>query len=145
MDKIDLIRVRDKTKEIGELERMIRQSEEKIVDLYEEIQSDTVTGSRPDLTFGAIKVTGIPEVRIERIKGRIKKRREKIEKLREEIEEAEEYISRIKDPRARRVVRMRCETDMNWEEIAEQIGGKATGESCRKIFERTIKTGQIAR
>ena len=145
MDRIDLTRVRDKVREVGELERMIQKEEAQIVDLYEEIQIDTVTGSRPDLTFGAIKVTGIPEGRIERVKRRIRKKREKIEKLREEIEEAEEYIECIKDPRARRIVRMRCESDMNWEEIAKQIGGRMTGESCRKVFERTIKAGHIAR
>ena len=143
MKATDFTRIRDKRKEVEELKKMNEKEEEEIRLLEQEIQSDTVTGSRRDLTIGTIKITGVPSGKIQKKKERVRSRKRRIEDTINEIEETEEYINRISDPRLRRIARYRCE-DLSWEEIANRIGGKATGEKCRKAIERMLKkAGQI--
>lgn len=138
MNKENLIQIHHKRKEVQDLQKMIKKTDEDIYRLNENAESDTVTGSRPDLTIGPIKITGIPEGTIWKLKRRNDRRRERIKELEKEIMEAEDYIESIPDPKGRRIARLRCETDMSWEEIAKEIGGNVTGDSCRKNFERII-------
>ncbi len=48
----------------------------------------------------------------------------------------EEYINSIKDSRMRRIIQYRILDNLPWCDVAEKIGGKSTGDSCRKYFER---------
>ena len=61
MNKENLIQIHHKRKEVRDLQKMIKKTDEDIYRLNENAESDTVTGSRPDLTIGPIKITGIPE------------------------------------------------------------------------------------
>ena len=41
--------------------------------------------------------------------------------------------------RMRRIIQFKVFDEMNWQQVAKQIGGKATGESIRKEFELFLK------
>lgn len=51
----------------------------------------------------------------------------------------EEYINSIDDSRMRRIIQYRILDNLPWCDVAEKIGGKSTGESCRKYFERFLE------
>lgn len=130
-------------KEITDLERMIADSNRKIKKYEKQVVSDTVTGSRPDLTIGPIKTTGIAqryidrenelnEKRVQRM-GRCKKR---LEKLPEEIEK---YIETIPDSEIRRIARWRYLEELEWNQVAVRMGRGYSKDSCRMKMERFLQ------
>lgn len=130
-------------KEIADLERMIANSNRKIKKYEKQVVSDTVIGTRQDGTTGPMKITGIAqqyidrenelnEKRIQRM-GRCKGRLGKI------LEETEEYIETIPDSEIRRIARWRYLEELEWNQVAVQMGRGYSAGACRKKMERFLQ------
>ena len=129
-------------KEIADLERMIAESNSKIKKFEKQVVSDTVTGTRPDLTIGPIKITGIAQQQIDREnelnRNRIQKMKRFKKKLEKLVVEVEEYIQKIPDSEVRRIVRMRYIENLNWRRVAVHMGKGYTEDSCRIKMDRFL-------
>ena len=81
--------------EIADLERRNREDLKEIKKLEKQIVSDTVTGSREDLTIGPIMIKGVAEgladEKREKIRRRIDKQEQFAKKLLEMKKDIEEY------------------------------------------------------
>lgn len=53
-------------------------------------------------------------------------------------EQAEEYVN-LAPPRIQRIIRFKIFQEMSWEQAAQKMGGKATGDSIRMELERYMK------
>lgn len=130
-------------KEIADLERMIAESNSKIKKFEKQLVSDTVTGTRPDLTIGPIKITGIAQQQIDREnelnQNRIRKMKRFKKKLEKLVVEIEEYIQKIPDSEIRRIARLRFLEELEWRQVALRMGKGYSETSCRKKIERFMK------
>ena len=129
-------------KEIADLERMIVESDTKIKKYEKQVVSDTVTGTRPDLTIGPIKITGIAQQQIDREnelnRNRIQKMKRFKKKLEKLVAEVEEYIQKIPDSEVRRIARMRYIENLSWRRVAVHMGKGYTEDSCRIKMDRFL-------
>lgn len=129
-------------KEIADLERMIAQSNSKIKKFEKQVVSDTVTGTRQDLTIGPIKITGIAQQQIDREnelnRNRIQKMKRFKKKLEKLVAEVEEYIQKIPDSEVRRIARMRYIENLSWRRVAVHMGKGYTEDSCRIKMDRFL-------
>lgn len=130
-------------KEIADLERMIAESNSKIKKFEKQVVSDTVTGTRPDMTIGPIKITGIAQQQIDREnelnRNRIQKMKRFKKKLEKLIVEVEEYIQKIPDSEIRRIARMRYIENLSWRRVAVHMGKGYTEDSCRIKMDRFLE------
>lgn len=130
-------------KEIADLERMIAESNSKIKKYEKQVVSDTVTGTRPDLTIGPIKITGIAQQQIDRENelnhNRIQKMKRFRKRLGKLVVEVEEYIQKIPDSEIRRIARMRYIENLSWRKVAVHMGKGYTEDTCRKKIERFLE------
>lgn len=130
-------------KEIADLERMIAESNSKIKKFEKQVVSDTVTGTRPDLTIGPIKITGIAQQQIDREnelnRNRIQKMKRFKKKLEKLVVEVEEYIQKIPDSEVRRIARMRYIENLSWRRVAVHMGEGYTEDFCRQKMNNFLK------
>ena len=61
------------------------------------------------------------------------------EKLLQMLTQVEEYIESIEDSRIRRIMRHRYIDNLNWTQVAINMGKNHTGESCRKAHDRFLQ------
>lgn len=143
IDKNVLEQYSSMKKEIADLERMIADSNRKIKRYEKQVVSDTVTGTRSDMTIGVIKVTGIAQQQIDRENELNRKRVQKMERFKKRLEkmtvEVEEYIQQVSDSEIRRIARLRYIENLNWRRVAVHMGKGYTEDSCRIKIERFLK------
>lgn len=101
---------------------------------------DTVSGSNSEFPFQPMHFviqgkTHDEDDKIERQKRRQQIQIEQAEKLKNDVEE---WMLTIPF-RMRRIIKFKIFEEMNWQQVAKHIGGKATGESVRKEFETFMK------
>lgn len=147
MDKNILIQYSDMKEEIKDLRRRIQKLEKEINSL--ENVSDTVKGSRNDLTIGPIKVHGYPDPRYRRMKEILENRKKRLaaaeEKLLELTGEVEKYIDSIESSELRMMFRLYYVDNMTWTRVAWQMNTifprrKAyTEDSCRCKHNRFLE------
>lgn len=141
MDKSILVQYCDLQEEVKDLRRRIAKLEDEISHLT--VVSDSVTGTREDGTIGHIKITGYPFPEESRKQVLLRRRKaaleEKEEELMELLSDVEEYINSIDDSRIRRIFRYRYVDNINWVQVAIQMGGKHTADSCRMAHDRYIE------
>lgn len=141
MDKNILVQYCDIQEEVKDLRRRIRKLEDEISHLT--VVSDSVTGTREDGTIGHIKITGYPFPEESRKQVLLRRRKaaleEKEDELLELLSDVEEYINSIDDSRIRRIFRYRYVDNMSWVQVAIQMGGKHTADSCRMAHDRYIE------
>lgn len=140
MDKSILVQYCDLQEEVKDLRRRIAKLEDEISHLV--VVSDSVTGTREDGTIGHIKITGYPFPEESRKQALLRRRKaaleEKEEELLELLSDVEEYINSIDDSRIRRIFRYRYVDNMSWVQVAIQMGGKHTADSCRNSHDRYL-------
>lgn len=140
MDKNILVQYCDLQEEVKDLRRRIAKLEDEISHLT--VVSDSVTGTREDGTIGHIKITGYPFPEESRKQVLLRRRKaaleEKEEELLELLSDLEEYINSIDDSRIRRIFRHRYVDNMSWVQVAIQMGGKHTADSCRNSHDRYL-------
>ena len=129
-------------KEVADLERMIAASNKKIKRYEKQVVSDTVTGTKEDMTFGTIRVEGIARKWIEKENELNWKRIQRMErfklKLERMAEEVEAYIESIEDSSVRRIARFRYMESLDWQQVAVRMGKGYTADACRKKMERFL-------
>ena len=135
MDKSILYQYIDACELIKDTEREI----ERIRSKKREIVTDKVKGSAYDFPFGQISYTirGIPdnaqdEKALDRQERILAERKAAAEAIKAQVEE---WLLTI-PPRMQRIIRYKIFEGMTWEEVAQRIGRKATGEGIRKEFDR---------
>lgn len=130
-------------KEIADLERMIANSNRKIKKYEKQVVSDTVIGTRQDGTTGPMKITGIAQQYIDRENELNEKRIQRMGRckgrLGKLLEETEEYIETIPDSEIRRIARWRYLEELEWNQVAVQMGRGYSAGACRKKMERFLQ------
>lgn len=123
MDKAILVEYTAMREEIKDIKRRIRTLEKEIENIT--VVSDSVKGTRPDGTYGSIKITGYPfpeEAKKKTCLQRYKRKlEEKEEELLELMTEAEEYIESIPKSELRIMFRMYFIDDMTYIQVAEYM------------------------
>ena len=131
------------TKERADIERMIAESNSKIKKFEKQVVSDTVTGTRPDLTTGPIKITGIAQKQIDKENELNRNRIQKMKRFKKRLEklvvEVEEYIQKIPESEIRRIARMRYIENLSWRRVAVHMGKGYTEDSCRIKMDRFLE------
>lgn len=129
--------------EIADLERRNRNDRNEIKKLEKQIMSDTVTGSRDDLTIGPIMVKGVAEGLADKKRNQIEARIMKQNSFRKRLlnmkQEIEDYIQKIEDSEIRRIARFRYIDDLEWRQVAVRMGKGYSADSCRMKMERFLK------
>lgn len=133
MDKNILAQYCDLVEEVKDLRRRIEKLQDNINKL--EPVKDSVKGTRRDGTIGSITISGYPVPAYYRYKNQLETRktmlREKEKELLEMVNAVEEYITGIDDSRIRRILRYRYLDGMTWQQVAKNMGGGYTADSCR--------------
>ncbi len=101
---------------------------------------DSVKGTRRDGIYGSIKIEGFPRVEYDAKCNKLYLYKLQLVNTEAEVQtmvdDIREFIGSLKNSRMRQIVRYRVEDGLSWEEVAEKIGERLTGESCRKQYER---------
>lgn len=134
---------RDLLEQYTDAVKLIKETRETIKKLEKRnsVQTkDTVSGSNSEFPFQPIHFviqgkTHDEDNKIERQKRRQQIQIEQAEKLKNDVEE---WMLTIPF-RMRRIIKFKIFEEMNWQQVAKHIGGKATGESVRKEFETFMK------
>lgn len=130
-------------KEIADIEQMMANSKRKIKKYEKQVVSDTVIGTRQDGTTGPMKITGIAQQYIDREYELNEKRIQRMgrckERLGKLIAETEEYIDTIPDSEIRRIARWRYLEELEWNQVAVQMGRGYSAGACRKKMERFLQ------
>jgi len=137
---------RDLRRRIEEGERYLEKSKEEGY-----LVADTVTGSRPDLTIGPIKVTGFPFPEYERVKKMTRQRIAKLQILEDDLLEAtnkvDDFINAIPKSELRMMFRFYYLDDLTWHQVARRMSSlfpkkKYTEDSCRKRHDRYLEKSE---
>ena len=135
MDKQILYQYIDACELVKETEQEI----ERIRRRRREIVTDKVRGSSYDFPFGQISYTvrGIPydaqdQEMLDRKERILEERKAAAEAVKMQVEEWMVTVP----PRMQRIIGYKVFEGLTWEEVAQRIGRKATGEGIRKEFDR---------
>lgn len=97
-------------------------------------------GTRREGTFGSIRIEGFPRAEYDAKCNKLYLYKLQLMNTETEVQtmvdDIRAFIGSIKNSRMRQIIRYRVEDGLSWEEVAEKIGDKLTGESCRKQYER---------
>lgn len=125
---------------------LIKDTEEEIRKLRKrrrQIQQDSVKGSSHEFPY-TLQTYHLEGLGYAAVKDPDElERREKL--LEERIRRAEQIKGQVEvwlltvSPRMQRIIRYRVFEEMSWEQVAKRMGGKATGESVKKEFQRFLK------
>lgn len=123
---------------------LVKETEEALQKLCrQEYVFDKVKGSNPEFPYQprSFTVSGVVETVIERSSSR-EREKEALRQRREKAEQMKIKAERVMAGapiRMQRIIRYRIFEGLTWEEVAERMGGKATGESVRKEYQRFLK------
>lgn len=143
MDKTILEQYADLIAEREDLQKRIKWTELKILELCDETVADSVTlgkhGKKP-LGRKVIRGNPSPEIKkkrtaLHRYKAQLKAAEIRIANM---IVEAQQYIDEIEDSRIRRIMRYRYVDQLTWLQVAHRMGKHHTAESCRNAAERYL-------
>ena len=143
MDKTILEQYADLIAEREDLQKRIKWTELKILELCDETVADSVTlgkhGKKP-LGRKVIRGNPSPEIKkkrtaLHRYKAQLKAAEIRIADM---IVEAQQYIDEIEDSRIRRIMRYRYVDQLTWLQVAHRMGKHHTAESCRNAAERYL-------
>lgn len=140
VDKDILTQYCDLQEEERDLRQRICRLEDQISHLS--IVSDSVTGTRKDGIIGKIRITGYPTPEYYRKLGLLRRRKAAMEETQQRLlgmlNEVEAFVDGIEDSRLRRIFRYRYVDNMSWLQVAIQMGGKHTADSCRNAHDRYL-------
>ena len=143
MDKSILEQYADLIAEREDLQKRIKGTELRILELCDETVADSVTlgkhGKKP-LGRKVIRGNPSPEIKkkrtaLHRYKAQLKAAEIRIADM---IVEAQQYIDEIEDSRIRRIMRYRYVDKLTWLQVAHRMGKHHTAESCRQAAERYL-------
>lgn len=131
-----LLKERDHVKaNIDRLEKQITKMED------EGTVIDSVKGG-----YGGIQrfvIEGFPNDDISRRRGILRYRKQHLQTLEDmiqlKINEIELFMDSITNSRIRLIIRLRYINGLQWEEVARQMGGGNTEDTCRKMLDRYLE------
>ena len=137
-----LIQYIDLKKEIQDIEQRIERLSTKRDRIIEQGNVlDAVKGG--DGGLQTFHIEGFPLAEYEETKYLLNKNirvlEERKRKAAEQVVEVEKYISTITDSRMRRMITYRYIEGKSWNQVAKQMGGRATGDSVRMELKRFLK------
>ena len=105
--------------------------------------ADSVScGKKGKRSLGIRTIKGFPYPEYERKYASLKTYKMQLQmmddKLLQLLTDVEEYIQAIEDSRLRRIMRYRYIDDLNWVQVAHQMGGRHTADSCRMDHNRFL-------
>ena len=128
----------DLVAERSDIQRRIDSLTREINKTLSTVVADTVEGTRPDGTYGTIKITGIPMREMDERSGKLQKKREQYEAVKrhidELIDEIEAAASTVRDPSVRTIIRLRYIDAKPWDQVARAM--KMTPDQCRMRLAR---------
>lgn len=141
MTKGVLIQYANLCREVKDLRRRIELLESKQKSLLDGgTVIDTVRGTRPDGTFGSIRIEGFPSREYNKRKHAIERYYQRLVEAETEVlgalVDAEMFISTIQDSHLRMIIRLRIMDELSWRQVAQRIGGGNTEDGVRKTFDR---------
>lgn len=145
MDKKLLNQYVELKAEINDIKNRIQQLDHEIEMMEQEgyVVRDTVKGTREDGTYGRITITGFPFPMYYSKKQILECRKDKLAEFEKKqlymIQEVDDFINHVDDPRIRRILRYKYLDDMNWVQVACNMGGKHTADSCRMACNKFLK------
>lgn len=106
--------------------------------------ADSVScGKRGKKPLGSRKIQGFPYPEYDRKKEQLKTYKMQLEladeKLLQMLTQVEEYIESIEDSRIRRIMRHRYIDNLNWTQVAINMGKNHTADSCRVAHDRFLQ------
>lgn len=130
MDKSTLEEYISLLREMEDLERRIRETEQKSRELLRTIVFDTVEGTREDGTYGPIKIKGVPVPAYEEELQRLQAQKSHYERLKREIRAQkdfiEDFIHRVPKSQIRTILRLRYLDGKTWEQVSRKFGQSRT-------------------
>ncbi len=144
MDKSILEQYADLIAEREDLQKRIKMTELKIMQLCDETVADSVTlGKRGKKPLGRKVIRGNPSPEIDKKRAALRRYKTQLHeaeyKIGEMIMEVQRYIGEIDDSRIRRIFQYRYVDQLTWLQVAIRMGKHHTAESCRKTAERFMK------
>ena len=96
--------------------------------------------------YGGIQrfvIEGYPNDDIVKQRGILRIRKSHLEQLERmiqlKINEIESFMNSVSDSRVRLIIRLRYINGLQWEEVARQMGGGNTEDTCRMMLDRYLK------
>ena len=96
--------------------------------------------------YGGIQrfvIEGYPNDDIARQRGILRVRKAHLEQLDDmiqlKINEIESFMNSVSNSRIRLIIRLRYINGLQWEEVARQMGGGNTEDTCRKMLDRYLE------
>jgi hypothetical protein len=124
--------------ERADISRRIGRLNDEIRALKGTIVSDSVEGTRPDGTYGSIRIEGIPMPEYDTRFAQLEKKRAQYAKIQDHLNEITELIDgeimSVTDPSVRTIIRYRYIDKMKWETVARKMGMNAS--TCRMRVDR---------
>ena len=148
MDR-DILKQYDALKsEQVDIRKRIRQLEREMTILLNSQVADTVKGTRPDGTFGPIKIKGIPFPEYERKKEQLVQRMRRYEDICSQLDamiiEIEAFITSVQEPRIRLFLRWKYVDGLSWRDIGRRFGKGPSWafRKCEKYFAKSACSGK---
>lgn len=143
MDKSILEQYADLIAEREDLQKRIKATELKILELCNETVADSVTlGKHGKKPLGRKVIRGNPSPEIKKKRTALHKYKTQLKsaeiRIADMIVEAQQYIDEIEDSRIRRIMRYRYVDQLTWLQVAMRMGKHHTAESCRNAAERYL-------
>lgn len=96
--------------------------------------------------YGGIQrfvIEGFPNDDISQKRTYLMRRKEVLKRLekqiKEKVDEIEVFINSVTNSRIRLIIRLRYINGLQWEEVARQMGGGNTEDTCRKMLDRYLE------
>ncbi len=146
MTKDILAQYADLQQEEKNLVRRIQSLNDKLsnMELKGYMVADSVScGKRGKKSLGSRKIQGFPYPEYDKKREQLKTYKLQLEladeKLLKMLTKVEEYIESIPDSRIRRIMRHRYIDKLNWTQVAINMGGDHTPDSCRVAHDRFLQ------
>ena len=121
-----------------DIARRISRLNEEIRTLKDTVVSDSVEGTRPDGTYGSIRITGIPmpeyDARLEQLHKKNELYSQAQKRINELVDLIEQETMSVDDPTVRTIIRLRYLDGMKWEKVARATGMNIS--TCRMRVDR---------
>lgn len=109
-----------------DIRRRVGQLEHEIKKILETRVSDTVKGTRPDGTYGPIKIKGVPlpqyDEKMKQLQGRMDRYAAIDQELSGMIGEIEDFIGTVEEPQIRTFLRLKYIDGCTWREVGRRYG-----------------------
>ena len=124
--------------ERADISRRIGRLNDEIRALKGTVVSDSVEGTRPDGTYGSIRIEGIPlpeyDMRLEQLHKKNEMYSKAQKRINELVDQIEALMDSVTDPSVRAIIRLRYADGMKWEKVAREM--HMTPDQCRMRVNR---------